>query len=378
MPTDRVFVPVTRFLANKPAETVKAYGHGLNEFCRVIFETEDIKKLENYVKKATNQQIFNDMGGFADYLDGRGTSRNTKKLRLSAVRSYFQLNDIVIPKDKFRLFFEREERKSDEELDETTDQAFTIEQVKTVSDQLTPAMRTVFLFLFVSGCRVNEALQVRLSDIDLDKCQVKIRAGTSKTKTGRTVLITRECTELIKTVWLPRRTEYMKSAQNRNKGLREQEGVRRAGKRITIDQDTRLFPFTVMTFRESLGRALNRIGLNQRTDKGRYLYHVHSLRKSFRTIVGRHGSVDGAETLLGHAPGMTASYRRLSLDDCIQDYKKAEPFLTIGLSEAARSALTTRDIHAAAIVSLQQENARILKEMGTLKQIIEFAEEKRV
>lgn len=378
MPSDRVFVPVIRFLANKPAETVKAYGRGLNEFCRVIFETEDIKKLESYVLEATNQQIFNDMGMFADYLDGRRVSRNTKKLRLSAVRSYFQLNDIIIPKDKFRLFFKREERKSDEELGETTDQAFTIEQIKMVAGQLVPAMRTIFQFLFVSGCRVNEALQVRLSDIDLDKCQVKIRAETSKTKTGRTVLITQECSELIKTVWLPRRTEYMKSAQDRNKGLREQEGVRRAGERIAIDQDARLFPFTVMTFRKSLERALKRVGLNQRTDKGRYLYHVHSLRKSFRTIVGRHGSVDGAETLLGHAPGMTANYRRLSLNNCIQDYRKAEPFLTIGLSEAARSALTTRDTHAAAIVQLQAENERLAREMATLKRIIEFAEEKKI
>jgi hypothetical protein len=89
------------------------------------------------------------------------------------------------------------------------------------------------------------------------------------------------------------------------------------------------------------------------------LLHPHSTRKMFRNVMGRWGSADTAHTIMQHRPGRDAEYLTLSIEQCAADFKKAEPYLTIGISEEAREALTTRNAHAVAILELQNKVAEL-------------------
>jgi hypothetical protein len=123
----------------------------------------------------------------------------------------------------------------------------------------------------------------------------------------------------------------MESAANRNKGLVEQGNFRKAGQRIPLEQDNRLFPFTVSTFRESLMRAIKRAKLDEKNDLNRCRLHVHSCRKFFRNEAGRWGSPDTAEILMGHQPGLQSNYRKPSDEQLAADYRMAMPFISIDL-----------------------------------------------
>jgi hypothetical protein len=75
-------------------------------------------------------------------------------------------------------------------------------------------------------------------------------------------------------------------------------------------------------FRGSLKRACDKVGL---TDG----YHVHSIRKSTRTLLGAKKYHDLGEYLLGHATGMDKHYVRLDVEQAAEIYREAEKHISI-------------------------------------------------
>ena len=373
----RVFVSPDTFLLRRPASTKKSYRIALITFCRFVFGTDNLKALEKYTKKPDKSKILSDLFRFADHLDtvekdGKRLAPNTKKLYIAAVRTYFAMNEIVFSKVQLSQIRIKEVEKSD-------DLAFDIDSAKLVLNHLKFLPHAVFLFLLTSGCRIGEALQVTEADIDWTHHPVRIRIAAEGTKTrhGRKVFISDECAEYLKNTWIPRRLDYMRAATDRNAGLMRQK-TKTAGARPDIDSDRRLFPVTVSTFRAALIGATRRAGLESMNDRNMRRLHPHSTRKFFRTVVGRWGSPDTAESLMGHEQGLTSSYRKPSDTQLIEDYKKAMPYLTLGLTKEARVALETKDMHSAAIIELRADNERLTKEMATLKRIMEIGEKERV
>jgi len=375
--TSRVFVSPDGFLVRRPASTKKSYRIALITFCRFVFGTDDLKALEKYIKKPDKSKILDDLFRFAEHLDnvkkdGKNLAPNTKKLYIAAVRTYFAMNELVFSKVQLSQIRIKEVEKAD-------DLAFDIDSAKLVLNHLKSLPHAIFLFLLTSGCRIGEALQVTEADIDWnhDPVRVRIAAGGTKTRHERYVFISDECAEYLKNTWLPNRIDYMRAATDRNAGLMKQK-TKTAGGRPDIDSDRRFFPVTISTFRAALVGATRRAGLESRNHRQMRRLHPHSTRKFFRTVVGRWGSPDTAEVLMGHEPGLTSSYRMPADSQIIGDYKKAMPYLTLGLTKEARVALETKDMHAAAIMELRADNERLAKEMATLKRIIEFAETRKI
>lgn len=222
------------------------------------------------------------------------------------------------------------------------------------------------LVLASSGMRVGEALQLKLGDIDLEKkpSPVTIRGEYTKTGQQRTTFISQEAAGAMKE-WLKVREAYIKSAGNRNSAL-----VRagRSGKRP--EDDDRIFPFMDETYAKVWGHALRRSGLMS-VDRGtnRRQIHPHGLRKFFRSQGALRAPVDAIEHMMGHAGYLTASYRRLSVEELSPEYLKAEPLLTIGATPAAVRETEERvKAQAVDIDSLRRENQQLRESVDGMKE----------
>lgn len=191
--------------------------------------------------------------------------------------------------------------------------------------------RALVLVLVSSGMRIGEALQVRLSDVDLSKTPAKIIVRGEYTKSGdtRTVFISREAKEALEE-WLKVRDNYLKSAKNRNKGL-----VKKAEAKEKSTDDDRVFPFSDRNVREMWERALKKAGLwSKDSSTGFTQIRIHALRKFFRSQLALAVPVDIVEALMGHEGYLTEVYRRYTERQMAEYYLKGEHLLTISQSQS--------------------------------------------
>jgi len=333
MDRGQVFFTKEMFLdpENRPASTIELYRYALEEFQKHRIEKAKKTKhriivdLDTYIQKVKIDVFYKDLKEYADYVktlttqrgDHKKLSQNTIKSRLMPIRAFGTANGLELQKELYDKLFEK--RNGKKIRDELHDEMFTLEQARKTAQHLTIPNKALFLVLFSSGMRVSEALQLTLDDIDwkTDPVSIHIRAETTKTDTARTCYISRECTEYLKNEWLPIREQYMKNADKKTSFNKE---------KIHHKDDTLLFRFTKANFDHQLHRATDKAGLTKSTDTRR-VYHTHSTRKSFATIMGMI-STDAKEALLGHKTGLNENYARIE-PYLPELYKKAEPGFTL-------------------------------------------------
>jgi len=362
---DRIFVTLSTFLSLKK-QTIESYTYSLGLYAKVALNCNgkiDLAEHEGHsdfvpgcsccaiekdVQETTNNKFLTNITKFARYLKnaevinnnettGKHLSANTIKLRISAVRSFYAENEIVISKRVIKKLMPRDE---DGNLidDQVIDDKFTKEQAKKVLAELPDSVRAVFYTLFSSGMRIGECLKLKETDIDFTINPVRISIPKKYTKTGtaRTTFVTTECARFLEDIWIPQREKYIREKKNHT----------------TQEMDKHLlFPMTSSTVRKTLQTALINAGLVD--GKGRSKLHLHSTRKSFRSILGE-VSPDCAEVLLGHAITTDSRYVKKNFEECAAAYQKALPLLTIG-NEAERI-LSVRDTE---VENLKKELAEI-------------------
>lgn len=375
----RLFESADSFIARKNCSKTKdTYRYALTLFGQMKFgdlpREELFQKLNGYIKKANRQVVIDDIYLFKDYLNKKRLAINSIRTSQAAVQSWFTNNDLQIPKNKSREIRGRIKPILD-------DKAFTLDTAQKVLEQMkSPQARCLFMFLLSTGCRVSEALQVKLSDVDWDSYPVTVTLDEQTTKTGesRKVFLTREAADFIKRVWLTpsneggkiqtNRERYLESAQNKASGLISQG---KAQERPPIETDSRLWPFKENVVNHFISQAVKRAGFTEKTKTGILKLHTHSTRKFFRTVFGMAAGPDAAETLMGHSPGLTSSYRKLEHSELVKKWAEHESALHIYLTKEARLALQTKDFNATAIVELQGENKKLKDELGEIKHLLE-------
>jgi integrase len=325
------------------------------------------------MKKATLQKAIDDVYLFKDFVNEKNLAIRTTRLYIAVIQSWFTDNNLQIPKNK-----SREIRGPIKPT--TDDKAFTTETAKKTFDQMTsPASRCLFLFLLSTGCRVGEALQVKLSDVNWEEHPVSVNLDETTTKTGegRQVFLTSEAANYIKRVWLiptdeggkiqSNRERFLNAAKNKARGLIA-KGI--ANERPRSEDDDRLWPFGITTTYMFISTAIRRAGFNEKTKTGKQKLHIHSTRKFFRTVFGMTAGPDAAETLLGHSPGLTATYRRLEKIELIKKWNESETALWINISPEARLAMQTKDMNSAAIVELREKNEQLTKKLSQVTNLL--------
>lgn len=341
------------------------YGRQRAERNATHEERERYEKLaEEYLSTATD--IPADLRNFAASM--RTIPPKTAQARMNAIRQFLIMNNIEISeKDRRRI-----RSRLPEGGPSTEEKELSPETLRCILMHADVRGRAFFLFLLATGMRIGEAVQVRLSDLDLTATPpaVQLKDVFTKTRKARITFLTKEAADALQE-WLKVRESYLHSAAKRNSGL-----VTKGIGNPKNKWDNRIFPFS-RHVAESMWRNLLKnadIATRDETTQ-RHHYRIHQLRKMFRTHAAMRAPVDIVEALMGHSGYLTNAYRCYSKDQLAEAYKQIEPALTLAVPMSDH--IVIRE-HVAKEMEGQKEivsnlviqNNQLQKELSDIKEIL--------
>jgi integrase len=190
-----------RNVSTMSESTAYQYLSRLRDFEDSIVNTYDsslnIDSLLFEIKQG-KQDPYNLLNNYAAYLKNRNISAVTLKQRIVTVKNFFEYWDINISPRRFKLKVKLPKiiRKKKEALSKEE-----IIEILNVCDNI--RLRTYVVLLAATGMRATEALSIRIKDIDFDSNPAKlfVRGEFTKTKTDRTIFLTEELSQQLKS-WL--------------------------------------------------------------------------------------------------------------------------------------------------------------------------------
>ena len=192
------------------ANTVRSYEAALKGYFEMIYKERDgLDGLaERYFTEKRNYE--EDIQNFL--VEIKALAPKTVKLRLSAVRVFLLENGIELSQQFWRRL--RGRIKGSRAL--TLDKVPSNIELRKIMMHLPIQGKALYLVLSSSGMRIDEALQLRVEDLDLDAdpVQISIRGETTKTGNSRITFTSREALEAIQE-WLKVRKRYLKPAATR-------------------------------------------------------------------------------------------------------------------------------------------------------------------
>jgi integrase len=136
---------------------------------------------------------------YIGWLQQRGNmSPRSIKTWVSTARHYLETLDVEISPRKWQLKIKMPR------IIRSQKESLTKEDIQTILNACSSIkLKTYLLWLAATGCRATESLSVRLCDInfEVNPATVHLRGEYTKTKTSRTILLTKELTEQLK-AWL--------------------------------------------------------------------------------------------------------------------------------------------------------------------------------
>jgi len=298
----------------------------LNEF--LDSRTEKTKR--NYldaVREFAKNSGYQSLEGFLDFLSSmnqtereallvkhisklkKENSPMTVHMKLTAIKHLFELYELNVNWKKVKMIMPKKKSVR-------MDRPVPKDVVRKVLPLLTPSKRLCVWFLFATGCRVGEALELKVKDLDLESKPAKAKVLTEKSGIERIVFIPRDLAQQLRE-WVSR-LEPEDYVFHSNRG----------GK----------YKLTPTKIRKAFQSALNRLGYLKRdaSDRG-WNYTIHGLRDSYKTLLTSAG-IQGlvVETLLGHDTGLDRSYYKPSVEELAREWQKAEEYLVFETVEISR------------------------------------------
>ncbi len=226
---------------------------------------------------------------------------------------------------------------------ETRDKKPTKPMLKKILNYADLKARAQTLFLLSSGARIGETLQLEKDDFDFssDPPRVHIRAEITKGGVGeRTTYFSYEAKDAIQD-WLKIKDTLTKRGTSGDF----------SGERV--------FAWNSASARFMWNLACDKAGYGDRDKRtGRRIYHLHSLRKFFRTKIGL--ELDITHALMGHAEYLDDAYLRLEEEGEIANaYLEAMPNVSVYQVEDQELKQETE--------SLREENEKLKKRIGQLE-----------
>jgi len=265
-----------------------------------------IKSLDEHLKQTPHAT--EDIKRFLISLEGKPSK--TKAAYVAAVKSFFVDHNVPFDETAWRKL-RRRGIMPKRVMAETRDKKPTKTQLKKILNYLDVKGRAQVLFLSSSGARVGESLLLLEEDFDLEADPPKAQIRSVYTKGGvgaRIVYYSYEARDAIKD-WLNIKDTLKK----------------RNGKKY---RDNRVFGWGVYTARDMWNRAIRKANLDEKDEvTKRRLYHIHSLRKYFRTKIGL--DLDTTNALMGHVEYLDASYVRQNQSEIAEAYLEAMPNVSV-------------------------------------------------
>lgn len=288
----------------KKTTTQATYRSALRMFKKKL----GIKDLGEYLKSEPN--VVADIRKFLGTLDGKPSK--TVGTYVGAVKLFLQDQGAKVSDDAWRKIKRRGFMPKRMKA-ETRDKKPSKVQLKQILNFADIKCRSSVLFQTSSGARIGETLQLKEEDFDLDADPPRAVIRSEYTKGGiggRTVYFSYEARDAIRD-WL-----RIKNQTNRRGGGGSYDSER-------------MFPWTSTTARFMWNMACDKAGLDMRDPvTGRRVYHLHSLRKFFRTKIGL--DLDVTHALMGHTEYLDDAYLRLEEEGEIAEaYLEAMPNVSV-------------------------------------------------
>ena len=304
------------FLANYEKEkTKKTFVWVLGVFSKSVYgDKKNLdEKMDQYLSEKRDHE--KDVEDF--YISLNGKPPLSKRLMVSNLKTFLADYDIELSNKFWKRLRERNKVANRAvSFDEVPEQ----EQLRKIFTHLNAKGKALFGILTSSGMRIGETLKLLLNDIDFTTkpTTIRIPAETTKTGSSRTVFISSEATDAL-LEWLRIREKSIETIIARTNRKRK----------VKINRN-RVFPFEFPNAQVMWVNALKSAGLAKRdSTTGRYIFHIHVLRKFFRTQMATVIPVDIVEALMGHEGYLTSVYRKYTVKQLREFYQKSE--YTVGI-----------------------------------------------
>ena len=394
---------ISKYIKNVGAmnkTTANQYQTRLNSFSNYVAKeyskTVSIDDLIKRIREGT-EDPFDILNGYIGFLKQKDKNPRTSlspvtlKSRVVTVKNFLEYYDVDISPRKFKLKVKlpRIIRKNKEALSKDD----VIDILNACSDI---RLKTYVMLLAAGGFRAVEALSLRIKDLDLESKPARafVRGEYTKTKTDRTVFLTDETTQQLKS-WLSykyrtRRICYKDWAgqEYEKKTITE---YRTPDKNDTdlifaIYQNTKMPnpSWLYADMAKAFAKTLDRMGKGDREDgnERRRQITLHSFRRFVKTTISDLGYSDFSEYFIGHSG---STYWRKKESEKAELFKKIEPYLTflnihqlerqgadiqtkVEELETINQRLRERDsVNTDAIATLSDQLTKVMQEIEILK-----------
>ena len=296
------------YSAIKSEKTKKQYDRYLEDFRR-YFMIKNYDKLSQIESKKLQEMVED----FIMYHKSQNKSASFIAGKISALKLFFSMNDIILNWDKLRKMLPEKTKPSG-------NQPYSTEQLQILlKNTAYPEYKALIHFMSASGVRVGcfEELKIKdLSDMSNGCKSVKVYADTID---EYVTFIHKEAVDSL--------NEYLQ--------LRKRKGEQ-------ITNDSWVFcspndftkPHPADSITSTLGRYVKKSLGREKSKSGRYnIMSCHGLRKRFGTILKSNRTVNLslAERLMGHSTTIPLdnSYFKPVLEQLFDEYQKAIPELII-------------------------------------------------
>jgi len=325
--------------------TRTTYACALNMFKKNL----NITDLGKYL--SSSPDVVADIRSFLSSLNGKPSK--TINTYVGAVKMFLQDQGMGISEDEWRKIRRRGFMPKRVKA-ETRDRKPLRADLRKILNYADIKCRAMVLFLLSSGARIGETLQLKHEDLslDADPPEASIRSEYTKGGVGgRTVYFSYEARDAVK-CWLKIKDKVH----------------RRSGDGTYTSE--RIFPWSTGTAVFMWNNACEKAGLNLRDNHTqRRIYHLHSLRKFFRSCISLDQDITHA--LMGHTEYLDDSYLRLEQEgEIARAYKDAMANVSIYAVEDQELRKQTETLEQENL-ELKSRLAKVELEVTKLAKLIE-------
>lgn len=316
--------------------TAEQYLSRLRHFSVFLNKEYGVLTINGLVNKIKEKTVdpYSVLGAYSAFLRNCNISTITIKQRVVTVKNFFEYCDIDVSPRRFniKVRLPKVVRRNKEALSK--------EDVIDILNQCSDIrLKTYVLLLAATGMRAVEALCVRVKDIDFESkpARLFVRGENTKTKTDRTVFLTEETANQLKS-WLKykhrtRRICYQnKDKENQNNkiiteyrtpAIKNTDLVFSAYQNKQTPNTRSLYADLSMSF----GKTLVLMGKGEREDNNERRRQItfHSFRRFVKTTISDLGYSDYSEYFIGHSG---STYWRKKESEKAEIFGKIEPYLT--------------------------------------------------
>ena len=299
-------------MADSTRQNFKATYESFDRFCQEKYDrsAEDIIQ-EIPHEKDSEYEI---LQAWINWLS-KNIIPSTINTKFSALRGYFHYRGIKMYKEDIRQEIKLPKIPKEEKY------PLKLEEIQKILNEASFKKKTFYLTLLSSGMRVGEAVQLKKKHFDTSEKQfmIKIPANMTKTKAGRTVFISKEASDAVRTLLKKTDDDDLVFAKNNKPHYA-----------VCCEE---------MTFR----RILRNTGLIESYDSSRTnKITMHSFRSYFFTKATRKHGDNYAHKMTGHG-GYLMEYDRMTEPEKRTMYLELEPDLIIDSTERQKRIIDQKD-----------------------------------